>query len=86
MDIDKRIIVIEEYIADNKCTVRSAASIFGISKSTVHKDMTTKLKDYNIELYESVRKILDYNKKIRHIRGGEATKNKYIRAKEERFS
>lgn len=84
MDIDKRILVIAEYIADNKCTVRSAASIFGISKSTVHKDMTTKLKDYNIELYESVRKILDYNKKIRHIRGGEATKNKYIRAKEER--
>ena len=65
------------YIIDNNATVRQAAAFFGISKSTVHKDLITKLKYYNPGLYSRVKKILEVNKAERHIRGGEATKRKY---------
>lgn len=65
------------YIIENKSTVREAAKKFGISKSTVHKDVTEKLSKINNALYCEVAKILEINKSERHIRGGEATKRKY---------
>ena len=65
------------YLVETQCTVRDAAAKFGISKSTVHKDVTDRLKYRNRTLYEGVRELLDKNKSERHLRGGEATKNKY---------
>lgn len=65
------------YLVENKATVRKVALHFGVSKSTVHKDITSKLKRVNKGLYEQVKEILDINKQERHIRGGEATKKKY---------
>ncbi len=70
--------IIGEYIVKTGTTVRDAAKQFGISKSTVHKDVTGALKTQNVSLYESVRKILDLHKEERHIRGGEATRRKYM--------
>jgi putative DeoR family transcriptional regulator (stage III sporulation protein D) len=67
------------YIIENKSTVRDTAKKFGISKSTVHKDLTDKLYKINLFLYNEVDKILQMNKSERHIRGGEATKQKYIK-------
>ncbi len=69
--------IFASYIIDNNATVRQTASFFGISKSTVHKDLISKLKYINPALYIRVKKILDINKAERHIRGGEATKRKY---------
>lgn len=66
-----------EYIVANNATVRCTASHFGISKSTVHTDVTRKLRDIDLELYKKVRKVLEINKAQRHIRGGMATKIKY---------
>ena len=65
------------YMIETGATVRSAASHFGISKSTVHKALTEKLKQCNYTLYLQVREVLDKNKRERHIRGGMATKRKY---------
>ena len=65
------------YMLENRGTVRSAASYFGISKSTVHKDVSQTLKKVNRPLYERVNELLETNKSERHIRGGEATKRKY---------
>ena len=65
------------YMIENNATVRKAASQFGISKSTVHKDVTCTLKKYNYRLYLKVKKLLDVNKSERHMRGGEATRKKY---------
>lgn len=73
----ERSVILGEYIAENKATVRSAAKHFGISKSTVHKDITENLPYENAGLYEEVRKVLELNKQERHIRGGMATKMKY---------
>lgn len=70
---------IGNYIVENNATVRQAASTFRVSKSTVHQDITDKLKDINDELYQQVRKVLDTNKAERHVRGGEATKAKYAK-------
>ena len=70
------------YVLENGATVRSAAQYFGISKSTVHKDLTEKLERLNFGLYEEVKKVLDKNKAERHLRGGEATRRKYLRRKE----
>ena len=70
------------YVIDTGATVRQAAAHFGISKSTVHKDLSTRLKYINRSLYNEVKKILDLNKSERHIRGGEATKRKYMGRKE----
>ena len=67
------------YIIDNNSTIRGCASHFGISKSTVHNDISKKLKNTNRFLYYQVYKILDNNLKLRHIRGGEATKLMYKR-------
>ena len=66
------------YLIENKATVRETAKRFGISKSTVHKDLTEKLYKINLLLYNEVMKILQTNKSERHIRGGEATKRKYL--------
>ena len=73
----ERCVLLGEYIIQNNATVRRCAERYGISKSTVHKDVTTKLKDVNYALYENVTKVLCKNKLERHIRGGEATKRKY---------
>ncbi|NLK39999.1 MAG: stage III sporulation protein D [Clostridiales bacterium] len=70
--------ILAEYLIKNKATVRNVATRFGISKSTVHKDITDKLKEINPTLYNDVRNILMKNKSERHIRGGEATKLKYL--------
>ena len=65
------------YIIETGATVRSAAKYFGISKSTVHKDISQRLQAYNPSLYEQVRHVLDRNKQERHIRGGIATRRKF---------
>lgn len=75
--ISERVIEEARYIADHGCTVRVAAAYFGISKSTVHKDVTERLEDIDKNLYHEVRSILQKNLSERHIRGGMATKNKY---------
>lgn len=66
------------YLVENRATVRATAKRFGISKSTVHKDVTQNLKKINPALYQQVQKILEQNKDERHLRGGEATKQKYL--------
>ena len=76
--VEERAAMLGEYIIESKATVRSAAKKFGISKSTVHKDVSQRLKSVNPRLYKEVRQILDTNKNQRHIRGGIATKNKYL--------
>jgi putative DeoR family transcriptional regulator (stage III sporulation protein D) len=76
-NLEERACDLAVYIIDNKATVRAAAKNFGISKSTVHKDLTDRLRHYNLTLYRQVKDILDMNKAERHIRGGEATRIKY---------
>ncbi|MDE5562857.1 MAG: sporulation transcriptional regulator SpoIIID [Clostridiales bacterium] len=71
-----RAVELGKYIAQTQCTVRDAAKQFGMGKSTVHKDVTERLPNLEPELSERVRKILDYNLSVRHLRGGEATKQK----------
>lgn len=75
---DIRAMELGEYIVKNKATVRSAAKVFGISKSTVHTDVTVKLEQLDPILFEKVRQVLDVNKAQRHIRGGMATREKYL--------
>lgn len=70
--------VFAEYVIENGATVRQTAAHFGISKSTVHKDLSSKLKHVNKTQYNVVKGILELNKSERHIRGGEATKRKYL--------
>lgn len=67
-----------EFVIEYGATVRCAANHFGISKSTVHKDLSHKLKYYNNAMYKEVKEILEINKAERHIRGGEATRRKYL--------
>ena len=74
---EERAVQLAEYILATGATVRTAASRFGISKSTVHKDVTTRLKRQNLELYRQVQQILGRNKAERHLRGGAATREKY---------
>ena len=76
--IEDRAVEIASYIVETGATVRQTAKNFGISKSTVHKDLSTKLKYINKSLYLQVKEILEHNKSERHIRGGEATKRKYL--------
>lgn len=78
----ERCVVLGQYIVQNNATVRSAAKEFGISKSTVHQDITTKLKQADLRLYEKVKQVLDKNKQERHLRGGQATKEKYAAKKQ----
>ena len=82
ISIDERAIDLAHYIIDSKDTVRGAAKKFGISKSTVHKDVSERLKKINPSLAKEVRVILDENKAQRHMRGGMATKLKYSKLKE----
>ena len=77
--IEERAIELAHYIIDSKDTVRGAAKRFGISKSTVHKDVTERLLKINPALANETKKILEENKAERHIRGGEATRLKYIK-------
>lgn len=76
--IEERAVEIAVYITQNNATVRQAAKHFGISKSTVHKDVTERLEKINVSLAQETRKVLDINKSERHIRGGLATKEKYL--------
>lgn len=73
--------ILGEYVVETGATVRATAANYGISKSTVHKDLAYKLKKINPALYSIVKEILDKNKSERHLRGGEATKQKYISAR-----
>lgn len=80
--IRKRVLEICEYILESAQTVRQTAVVFGVSKSTVHKDMTERLPIINKELAKQVREVLEKNKAERHLRGGEATKRKYMQAED----
>ena len=77
--IERRACELAVYIIETGATVRTAAKHFGISKSTVHKDLSQRLPQYNKHLYRQVRTVLDLNKAQRHIRGGLATKQKYAK-------
>lgn len=79
--IEKRAVEIGTYIIDSNATVRQTAKKFGISKSTVHKDVSERLVYINPTLAREVRKVLDVNKAERHIRGGMATREKYLHQK-----
>lgn len=72
-----RAVLLGEYIISTGATVRAAAKVFKISKSTVHKDVTAKLSRENPQLYSDVKKVIELNKSERHIRGGMATRKKY---------
>ena len=76
-DVDARVIKEAEYIIKERATVRSTAKVFGVSKSTVHHDLTTRLEFLDEDLYEKVKKHLNVNLSERHIRGGNATRDKY---------
>ncbi|MDD3397380.1 MAG: sporulation transcriptional regulator SpoIIID [Clostridia bacterium] len=76
--LNKRAESLGNYIFKTKCTVRQTAKIFGISKSTVHYDVSTRLKKIDRSLYEKIHKILSDNFNEKHIRGGEATRKKYL--------
>ncbi|MBS6546591.1 MAG: sporulation transcriptional regulator SpoIIID [Clostridiaceae bacterium] len=78
---EERAISLAQYIIENGATVRQAAAQFGISKSTVHKDITTRLQHLNRMLFLQVQEVLSRNKKERHIRGGMATREKYRKQK-----
>ncbi len=77
--IEERVLKCAEYIVETGCTVRACSAHFSISKSTVHKDVSERLRYIDPNLFEQVRKILDLNLSERHIRGGIATKEKYIK-------
>ena len=76
-NIEERAVTLAQYIIENRTTVRAAAQKFGISKSTVHKDLSERLPAFNKPLYLQVKQVLDENKAERHIRGGIATRKKY---------
>lgn len=79
--IEERAVEVGNYIVDKKATVRQTAKVFGISKSTVHKDVTERLEKINQSLARRAREVLDLNKSERHIRGGMATSGKYEKIK-----
>ncbi|OUP10219.1 sporulation transcriptional regulator SpoIIID [Anaeromassilibacillus sp. An200] len=80
--VEERAVELGNYILEHKATVRAAAKRYGISKSTVHKDVAQRLKNIDPALYRGVKQILDVNKAQRHIRGGMATRMKYQREAE----
>ncbi|QJA09713.1 sporulation transcriptional regulator SpoIIID [Romboutsia sp. CE17] len=75
--IEERAIIVAKYILEKNTTVRQTAKTFGVSKSTIHKDVTERLEEINPSLAQEVKKVLEKNKSERHIRGGLATKLKY---------
>lgn len=83
-NIEQRACALARYMIENGATVRAAAKKFGVSKSTVHKDLSDRLKGYNRPLYLQVRRVMDQNKAERHIRGGLATQAKYRNKKAEK--
>lgn len=80
--IETRCQDIARYVIQHKCTVRAAAKQFNVSKSTIHKDLTERLPEIHTGLYLDCQEVLQHNKDVRHIRGGEATANKYRLLKE----
>ena len=82
----ERSVLLAEYLIEHRSTIRQAAAYFSISKSTVHKDVSVRLRYTNRDLYEQVKEILDTNKSERHLRGGEATKRKYKKEKNKEAS
>ncbi|MBQ4159672.1 MAG: sporulation transcriptional regulator SpoIIID [Clostridia bacterium] len=81
--ICRRVLLLSEYIAEHNATVRETAKHFGVSKSTVHKDVTERLRSLNSILYGQVQHVLENNKEERHIRGGLATREKYLKQKKD---
>ena len=79
---EERCEALASYLVENNATVRQAAHAFSVSKSTVHKDLTTRLRYVNPALYTAVREVLARNKSERHLRGGEATRQKYKKSRE----
>jgi putative DeoR family transcriptional regulator (stage III sporulation protein D) len=79
---DERCVALAKYVIDTQSTVRQTAKHFGISKSTVHKDLTVRLFYVNRRLYGEASRVLEQNKSERHIRGGEATRIKYLKKRE----
>lgn len=77
--IEERAVVLAQYLVEHRTTVRGTAKAFGVSKSTVHKDLSERLEKIQPQLYAQVRQILDLNKEERHIRGGMATREKHLR-------
>lgn len=80
--IEERAIKCAEYIVETGCTVRACSAHFSISKSTVHKDVSERLKYIDMDLYERTRQVLELNLSERHIRGGNATREKYVAKKQ----
>ena len=80
--IERRVIMTAEYIAATGATVRAAAKVLGVSKSTVHKDMETRLRQLSAPLHREVMAVFARNKAQRHLRGGEATRQRYARMKQ----
>lgn len=83
-NVDKRVLQFANYIIEKNATLRQTAKVFGYSKSTVHNDISKKLKKIDNNLFEQVKIILDINFNEKHLRGGEATKNKYFKIKNEK--
>ena len=81
-DVYERCAALGQFILENRATVRETAARFGVSKSTVHKDVTEKLRRDNPALFVQVKEILEQNKAERHLRGGEATRRKYLHLRE----
>ncbi len=79
LSIDRRVLLFAEYMLKENATVRATAKHFGYSKSTVHKDLTVRLKEINGDLYNRIALLLNKNLLERHIRGGNATKLKYLK-------
>ena len=76
--IKQRAIKEADYILRSQCTIRQCAKVYGVSKSTVHLDVTIRLKKINNSIYLNVQKLLEYNNSVKHIRGGESVKNKAL--------
>ena len=75
--IEERVLEVAKYIIDSRSTIRKTAKLFGVSKSTIHKDITERLPKINLQIANEAKEILEFNKAERHIRGGRATKMKY---------
>ena len=82
--IKERVLELAEYILENKATVRKTAKVYNVSKSTVHKDITERLYEINPTIAENVHNVLNQNKAERHIRGGLATREKYLKLHSEK--
>lgn len=83
-DAARRCLAMARYLTDTGDTVRGAAQRFGISKSLAHRELTGRLKRLNPDMYRQVRRLLEYHKAVRHLRGGEATKRRYLAEKAEK--